>query len=615
MTPTLDESPLRRVVNRIWAVVRVGENVAATLVVVLIAILPALEVVLRKTLHTGILANADYVQHLVVWLSFLAGMITSREENHLALTAGVELMPERARRRVKIATSTLCAAVSAFVAVYSLRFVMMAFEPSMRIGVVPLRPIMLIMPVGIMFMAVRFLAHAPRGLLPRVIGTSALAGAIVLASLETALPALLQWPLAILLIAAGALGAPVFVVLGGIASIMFWGAGGAPAVIANEAYTMLSGPAIPTIPLFALTGFILSESKAGARLVQFFRAAFGWLPGGLAIMTVAVCAFFTTFTGASGVTILALGGLLAYALTQTKYSTSFSTGLLTASGSIGLLFAPSLPIILYGVVAHVNIKHLFVAGLLPGVLMMAAVGALGVRHALVAKVERVPFNGRAVRSSFAGAAWELALPFAILFMYLRGLSTLVETSSMAVLYALFVTVVIRRDLTWRDIPRVIVKCLPMVGGVLVVLAMARGLSYFIIDAEIPVRLAEYSQEHVHSKYVFLLLLNVTLLIVGCFMDIFSAIVVVVPLVVPLADVYGVNQVHLAIIFLANLELGYLTPPVGINLFLASYRFEQPLSAIYRHVTPFLLAMIVAVLVITYFPWLTTGLLEMFGVKF
>jgi tripartite ATP-independent transporter DctM subunit len=458
----------------------------------------------------------------------------------------------------------------------------------------------------------RFITHAPKGIVHKIIAASGVGIAAIFGFALAGQMSTLIWPCSIILIVAALAGTPIFIVLGGFAVILFFNSGGTVTVIPNEAYTMLTSPIIPTIPLFTFAGFILSESKAGERLVHLFRAAFGWLPGGLAIMATIVCAFFTTFTGASGVTILALGGLLSFILIQNKYSKKFSTGLLTGSGSIGLLFPPSLPIILYGVVAHVNIKEMFVGGILPGTVMVLTVAILGIHNAVKNKVERTPFDARKTLSALKESIWEIALPFIIIVLFFKGITTLVETGAIAVLYVLIVEVFIHRDIKFKDFPGVLMKCIPMIGGVLMILAVARGLSYFIVDAEIPMQLAEWCKLHIHSKYIFLIALNLALLITGCFMDIFSAIMVVVPLIIPLGEAFGIHPVHLGIIFLANLELGYLTPPVGLNLFLASFRFNEPLTKIYRNVIPFLIALSVAVLLITYIPWLTTGLLGVFG---
>ncbi|MCK4942368.1 MAG: TRAP transporter large permease subunit, partial [Candidatus Aminicenantes bacterium] len=316
--------------------------------------------------------------------------------------------------------------------------------------------------------------------------------------------------------------------------------------------------------------------------------------------------------GASGVTILALGGLLSIVMLKGGYKRKFSLGLLTASGSIGLLFPPSLPIIIYGVTAQISIKDMFLGGIIPGVLMVMALMVFGIIFAVRNKVEREPFKIREALSSIKESIWEILLPLVVLVSFFGGLTTLVESAAIAVIYVLVIEVFVNRDIKVRDISGVVLKSVPIIGGVLIILALANALSYYIIDAQIPLQLTSWVEANIGSKYVFLFLLNIALLITGCFMDIFSAILVVVPLILPLGNLFGIHPVHLGIIFLANMELGYLTPPVGLNLFLASYRFEEPMGKIYRDVLPFFLIQLVVVLLITYLPFLSTGLLSLFG---
>ena len=522
----------------------------------------------------------------------------------------------------------------------SLSFAFTGFDPGARVGILPIQTLAIVMPAGFLLMTIRAIVRSStvpaRRWIPvigvlggLVYGMPSLANFLSVVAGPDAGSAVLEWafgfgaavapvqnalhlPLVIILILSTLLGTPIFVLLGGLAVLFFTHAGGSLEVIANEAYTMLSGPIIPALPLFTVAGFIISESKSGERLVRLFRALFGWLPGGLTIMSIIICAFLTTFTGASGVTILAVGGLLYYILTTAGYKKEFSTGLLTASGSIGLLFPPSLPVIIYGVVAQVNIMEMFVGGILPGVFMVLALAGHG--HRRLAPPEGSPHAlprprgparrswTRSGKSSCRSSCW---------CFYLKGVMTLVETAAFSVVYAFVIEVVVHRDIKWREVPKVFLKSAVIMGGVLVILSVAKGLSYYIVDVEFPTRLVEWLHGAVSSKFVFLILLNLALLVVGCFMDIFSAITVVVPLIVPLGAAYGVHPVHLGIIFLANLELGYLTPPVGINLFLASYRFNEPLGKIYRVVIPFLLVLVGTVLVITYVPWITTGLLKVF----
>jgi len=415
-------------------------------------------------------------------------------------------------------------------------------------------------------------------------------------------------PMIIVLIAAAFFGLPIFTVLGGIGFLLFVKAGQPLEIIPNQAYGVLTGDAIPAIPLFAAVGFFLSESKAGERLVRFFQAVFGWFPGGLAVMAVIVCAFFTTFTGASGVTILALGGLLAVILEKAGYPKRFTVGLLTASGSIGLLFPPSLPVIIYGVTSQTSIRDMFVGGFVPGIFLVVSVMAIGIGYSWKRGMPRHPLKLREAIAAFGDSFWEILLPFIVFGLYLGGIVSLQESAAAALLYVWIVETFIKRDLKVRDMPRVFLNAVPIIGGVLIILALANGLSYYIIDAQVPQKLTEWVAAKISSPYVFLLLLNLALLVVGCLMDIYSAILVVVPLIIPLGNLFHIHPVHLGIIFLANLELGYLTPPVGLNLYLASYRFNEPIHRVYRDVLIFLGVGLVAVLLITYVPLLTTALL-------
>jgi tripartite ATP-independent transporter DctM subunit len=410
-------------------------------------------------------------------------------------------------------------------------------------------------------------------------------------------------------------GAPIFALLAGIAIFATLVAGNPPVVLLVKAYEELTtSTGLAAIPLFTLAGFLLAEGKSSERLLRLFRAWFGWAPGGTAVAAATLCAFFTLFTGGSGVTILVLGGLLLPALTGNGYRERFSIGLLTASGSLGLLFPLSLPLMLYGIVAQTaSIEDLFIGGLLPGLMMLGLLSALGVREGLVTSAGRTPFSLHEAMSALWEAKWEVLLPVFVLGAFLGGIATLVESAPLAALYTLIVQRFIHRDLpTWKDVLRVMSDCVALVGSVLVILAVAAGLTNYLVNAQVPTHLIEWTQAHVHSKVVFLLGLNVFLLVVGTLMDIFSAIVVVVPLIVPLADVFGINPVHLGIIFVANLELGFLHPPLGLNLLLASIRFKKPVLEVTWATLPMLGILAIGVLLITYWPGLTLGLLHWLG---
>lgn len=557
----------------------------------------------------SIKGSSLYIQHLVLWITFIGAIITSRENRHLRLSAGTELLKEKQRDIVNVITSFLTVSVTSTLSYSSYQFLKLGFEANEKVGIFPIDLFLIVIPLGFLGIVLRTAIKKEHSPIKTLIILSGALIPLIFSRLPWDYTGYTVWPSIIVLITAMLLGAPVFVVLAGIAAALFFNSSGDTTVIPNETYTMLTGPVIPTIPLFTLAGFILSESKAGERLVRFFQAVFGWMPGGLAIMATVVCAFFTTFTGASGVTILALGGLLSYVLIESKYSKDFTTGLLTASGSIGLLFPPSLPIILYGVVAHISIKKMFIGGILPGILMVLTLSLLGIYNSRKQKVKRPKFSLPEAITALKNSIWEILLPVIILFTFFAGHTTLVETGAVAVVYTIITQVFIHKDLSIKKIYNVLLKVLPITGGVLIILAVAKGLSYYIVDAEIPMLLTEWTKDHIHSKFVFLILLNIALLITGCFMDIFSAIIVVVPLIIPLGEAFGIHPVHLGIIFLANLELGYLTPPVGLNLFLAAFRFEEPLLKIYKDVIPFLIALIIAVLLITYVPALTTFLLQ------
>jgi C4-dicarboxylate transporter, DctM subunit len=627
--------------GRLRKTIHAAENAFSPLLLILITAILAFAIVARLLGVSGIRGSTAYIRHLVLWISFAGAMITTREKSHLSLRIGVERIPEAARRWVVTGTSLVAAAVCTVLAASSFSFIVTGFDPGARVGVVPIRIATLVMPLGFLFMMIRFIRTPARGsgrraivlagvLVGLVIGWSPLVNGLlsllpssghaaawlgtagtVFADATAPVLGVLHLPLICLLIVSVFLGGPIFVLVGGLAALFFLHSGGALETAANQAFTMLTGDVIPSIPLFTLAGYIISEGKSGERLVKLFRTLFGWLPGGLSLMSILICAFLTTFTGASGVTIIAVGTLLLFVLKDSGYNERFGRGLITASGSIGLLFPPSLPVILYGVVSMTNIKTMFVGGILPGLFLVLSIGAIGVWRARRDRIPRTRLDLRQALPALWNSLGEILLPVLILVLFLKGITTLVETGAVAVLYALVLEVVIHRDLKIRQLPAVFLKSVIILGGILVILACASGFSYYIVDAQIPPQLAQWLRAHVSSPFVFLLLLNLVLIVKGFFIDIFSAITIVVPLIAPLGAVYGINPVHLGIIFLANLELGYLTPPLGLNLFLASYRFEKPLVEIYRDVIPFQLVMLAAVLIITYVPWMTTALLSVF----
>ncbi len=584
-----------------------AENAVGATVLFCMTALPVLEMTLRTLFGIGILGSIAYVQNLSLWVGFVGAMIAAREGKHLSLSTNAVQLNPRIQWIVQSFPVAVTAAVTAGLFWACLDFVRIEFDSPEKVGgAVPIWIAEAILPAAFATIMVRLISRAQNwhSRFAALFGI-AVTLAIAAASPETA--PLLVWPAIGTLIAAAILGAPIFVVLGGAALILFFADDVPVAAIPVEAYRIVTSPTIPAIPLFTLTGFLLAEGRASERLVRLFRALFGWMPGGMAIVTTLVCAFFATFTGASGVTILALGGLLLPVLLRSGYRDRFSIGLLTSTGSIGLLFPPSLAVILYAVVAWVPIPDLFVAGIVPGLLMVGAVCLLSLREGLRAESSRVPFDRQEALRAISSAKWELVLPVVILTGIFGGLMTLVEAAAVAAVYTLFTEATIHRDLDVRnDLPRVFVMCTTLIGGVFIILGVALGLTNYLVDAQVPMKATAWVKSYIESPLLFLLAINVFLLIVGCLMDIYSAIVVVVPLLTPIATAFGIEPLHLAMIFLVNLELGYMTPPVGMNLFMASIRFERPLPEIYRGTLPFLLVLLLVLILVTYVPSLIIG---------
>jgi C4-dicarboxylate transporter DctM subunit len=421
--------------------------------------------------------------------------------------------------------------------------------------------------------------------------------------------------IALFIIIMALLGAPVFVVISAFAILGFYAADIQIAALIVDIYSKFaSNPVLYTIPIFTFAGYILAESRASIRIVNFSKAILGWLPGGLAIVSLVACAFFTAFTGASGVTIIALGGLLYPALMKDNYTERFSLGLLTSSGSLGLLFFPSLPIIIYGVVSETSITQLFAAGLLPGILLIVLLSIYSVFIGRKTVTSKASVSMGEIAQSVNEAKWELLIPVILILGIFGGFVTLGEIASITAAYVLIVEVFIHRDIKIKSIPNIMTSSMILVGGIFIIFGSAIALTNYLIDAEIPMVILDFIQAHIGSKILFLITLNIFLLIVGCVMDIFSALLVVVPLIVPIAASYEINPVHLGIIFLTNLEIGYATPPVGMNLFISCFRFNKPVITLYRAAIPFLIIMLIGLAIITYMPALSLGLIDHFGIR-
>lgn len=590
------------------------ESGLAGLALALMAILPLAEAGLRAVFGIGIPGSLPFVQHLTLWVTFLGAALATREDKLLTLATG-EFLPEgRWREAARIGAYSVAAGITALLARASWDLVVIERQAGTEVAVgLPVWIAQLAMPIGFVLIALRLVWHSAdrgRARVPALIGL--LAG-VLLGQFPLWLEGVTILPIVGLVLVATLLGGPIFAALGGLAVLLFLAEGVPAAAVPAESYRLVVSPTLPAIPLFTLAGFILAQGGSSQRLLKIFRALFGWVPGGTAVVAAISCAFFTVLTGGSGVTILALGGLLIQALRSDGYRERFSIGLLTASGSLGLLFPPALPLMLYGIVAQIAIPDLFLGGLVPGLLLLLLVAAWGVREGLVTKAGRQPFSLREARSAIWQGKWELALPLVVLGSIFSGYSTLVEAAALTVLYTFAVEAVVHRDISFRrDLPKILVECLVLIGGVLIILAVAMGFTNYLVDAQVPSRIVDWVQTYIHSPLTFLLCLNLLLLLVGCLMDIFSAIVVVVPLIVPLGAAFGIDPIHLGIIFVANLELGYLTPPVGLNLFLAAYRFERPLLQIWRAAIPMLIILAIGVLLITYVPWFTLGIFELVG---
>jgi C4-dicarboxylate transporter, DctM subunit len=414
---------------------------------------------------------------------------------------------------------------------------------------------------------------------------------------------------ALLLVALTLLGTPLFAVIGGSALIGFHREGVDLSVVAIEFFGLSETPVLVAIPLFTFAGFLLSAGNAPRRLVALSQALLGWLPGGLAVICLAICALFTAFTGASGVTIIALGALLMPALLEAGYDERFNLGLITASGSLGLLFAPSLPLILYGIVAEVSIDDLFVAGVLPGVMMIVLLSGYCYWHNRHTRYVGAKGSFAAARAALYAVRWDLPLPVVVLGGIYSGYFAVSEAAAVTALYVAIVELVILREVPWRDVPRIMRESMVLVGAILVILGVSLASTNYMIDAGVPQELFAAVSQYVTGRTTFLLILLVFLLILGAILDIFSATVLIVPLMLPVAAQYNVDPIHLGIVFLAAMELGYLTPPVGLNLFIASHRFERDITEIYWATQPFLLVSLFAVVIIAFWPGLSLMLLR------
>jgi len=582
------------------------ERALVTFLLLAMIVLPAASSLVRRIWDREFPGAAQLAQHITLWVGFLGAMLATTTGRHLSLSTLEAVPPGWPRRSAAFLGQAVSAAICALLALASADLVKVQWH---GLGMVALgireAYSALVMPVGFAIMALRFAWRAdragPRNLWLRG-AAAALAAAAFLLGRVTPGPLLVSL-LLFLILAAFLLGAPVFVAMAGVAMALFYRDGTPIASVPTAVFDLSTKETLPAIPLLTAAGYILAEGDAARRLVRVYKGIFGWLPGGVAVMATVVCALFTTFTGASGVTILALGGLLLPSLIEDHYPEGFSVGLVTAAGSLGLLFPPSLPVILYGVVAQAPIGSLFLRGLVPGLFMIVLVAGYGVAVGIRSAAPRQAFHPGEALHALWDAKWDLGLPALVVVAVATGFVTVVEAAALAAAYSLAVELFVHRSIhPIHDLPRVLVRSSALVGSVLILLGSAYGLNSWFVDAELPTRLVGWMRVHVTSPAVFLLMMNAVLLVAGSVLEMYSAIVVVAPLVAPLGRAYGIDPIHLGVVFLANLELGFLFPPMGLNLFLSASRFGKPLHYVYRKAFPFLLIMAVGVLGITYFPF-------------
>lgn len=596
------------------------------LVYILLAGLPVLSGISRILGGTEVPLINQLIFHFLVILAGMAGIQTEHSNEHLLVDLGLAKSDSSLARGLRAARDLAGTFILSQCILGSLEMLFIAFSGEKLLGL-PIQVFVAFIPLGFIGIALYWWKKVTKELHWALHVLMVLLGIVcslpsILNVLYTVVPVLPDaifglenlWfavvpaiiPIFIvLLVVLIFAGLPLYLALGGIGLLFFLRDGAGPAIIIYEGYAVLDSTAIPAIALFTLTGFLLSESKASKRLIDVFVALFGWFPSGIVIATVLVSCVFTTFTGASGVTILALGGLL-YGLLHTtgKYSENFSIGIITSSGSIGLLFPPSLAIILYGSIAGIDIRQVFLAGIIPGIILILAWSVFGVVTSIRSHTPTTAFDPGKAWKAIREAIWELLIPVLTIFLYFSGIATLLETSAVAAIYTLIIECLVKKELNIRELSKVMLKSMKIIGGIFVILMLAKGLSAYIVDAQVPQNFAAFVQNAISSRVLFLLLLNFALILTGMLMDIYSAIFVVVPLMLPLGEAFGIHPLHLGMIFLVNLELGFMTPPVGLNLFFSSYRFEKPLPQVYKSIVPFLILLFFIVMLITFVPELS-----------
>ncbi len=590
-----------------------AENLFTSLALAAMVLLPLVDIVLRKIFHGGLGSTGAIVQHLTLVVCMAGGALAARDRRLLAL-ATTGWLRGGYITGAQWFSRTVAALVAIALAVASVSFVVTE-RPAHELLAVgfPVWIVQCVLPIGFALIGARLFWQTSDRWRYRFAAAAFIGVVLALGYWPPVAVHSLVLPALILLAVATALGTPIFAIVGGVGLVLYRGDDIDIASMPVEHYGLTTNPALPSIPLFTLAGFILAEGGAARRLLRVFQALCGWFRGGPAIVVTLICAFFTAFTGASGVTILALGGLLLPMLQAAKFSERDAIGLITGAGSLGVLLPPCLPVILYGIVARVDMRAMFLGGLAPGVLLIVLTAIWGVWSGRRGGAVDTKFDlGELGRAAWS-AKWELLLPVVSLAALFGGWATPVETAALTAGGAFAIEFLIHRDLHLvKDGPRVAAEAGLLVGGVLLILGVALGFTNYLIDVMVPDQLAAWAAAHVHSRWLFLLGLNLVLIVVGGLIEIYAATVVIVPLLVPIGAQLGIDPVHLGIIFLANMELGFLAPPIGLNLLLSSYRLEKPVAEVTRATLPLLLVMFLGVLLITYFAPLTTTLPRLFS---
>ncbi|MEL1222251.1 MAG: TRAP transporter large permease subunit [Candidatus Neomarinimicrobiota bacterium] len=571
---------------------------------------PIFQILGRYISFFSIPASQEIVQHMTLWIGFIGAVIAARSNKLLSVVREPVFDSSTKVDWPKFFVHVFSLSIVFVLSISYLKMIQIGFQyPDYIAPYIPTWFAQSIIPIGLILIWYQMIMTSSTDLKYRVLlAVISIIPTIILYFWQFPLAnPLLLWTKVLFAISLVAFGLPIFVLLASLSIFFFlsepseWATNyDLISTISDSAYRIVVSPTLAAIPIFTLAGYILAESNISERLIRFFKASLGWLPGSTVLIVVLLCAFFTALTGGSGVTILALGAILYPILIHDGYSKQFSLGIITTAGSLGLLFPPSLPAIIYSVTAGINPLELFKQALIPAVFLMSIMFFYGLYKRPKGKsVDRFVFKDAFETAKIA--KWEIAIPLLIILSLFSGFATLVESAALLVLYVLMVELYIFIDISLKKIPKIIIDCSTLVGGVLIILGFAMGFTGYLVDAQIPLKILNFVQSTISSKIIFLLALNILLLIVGCLMDVFSAIIVVVPLIAPLAIYFGIDPFHLAIIFIANLELGYITPPVGMNLYLSSYRFEKDMPTIYSATLPFFFIRLVGVMLITYIP--------------